>query len=82
MSGAAVCGAMALLRTSCSKLTPLSGGRCLAAVPSRSFGTRDGRPFPAIFAETKVICQGFTGGQVRMPPSDGAAGGGGDGPPL
>ena len=39
---------------------------CLSAVTiSRSFGTSDGRPFPAIFADTKVICQGFTGGQVR-----------------
>ena len=38
--------------------------RCLAAAPMRAFGTSDGRPFPAIFAETKVLCQGFTGGQV------------------
>ena len=39
--------------------------RCLAAAPMRAFGTSDGRPFPAIYSDTKVICQGFTGGQVR-----------------
>jgi hypothetical protein len=31
---------------------------------ARSFGTSDGRPFPAVFKDTKVICQGFTGAQV------------------
>jgi hypothetical protein len=48
-----------------SRSTMRASQRCLAAAPMRSFGTSDGRPFPAIFADTKVICQGFTGGQVR-----------------
>ena len=38
--------------------------RCIATAPRRAFGTSDDRPFPAIFSDTKVICQGFTGGQV------------------
>jgi len=48
-----------------SRSTMRASQRCLAAAPMRSFGTSDGRPFPAIFADTKLICQGFTGGQVR-----------------
>jgi len=34
----------------------------VAGVTAR-WGTSDGRPFPAVFKETKVICQGFTGNQ-------------------
>jgi len=38
--------------------------RCFATSQRRALGTSsDGRPFPAIFSDTKVICQGFTGGQ-------------------
>jgi len=55
-------GLMRPATSSFSKVISLPSNAGLVVAPMR-WGTSDGRPFPAVFKDTKVLCQGFTGGQ-------------------